>query len=126
MADMLPHVVKLGQTDIALASYNFTMEPKVAEAIRAARKTGMGIVAMKVMAGGYARIRRGDRLYGQDPNKLLRRLQQPGAMLAALKWALRNESVDTAIIGITDLDELDEDLRAMSEPFRREDAALLA
>jgi aryl-alcohol dehydrogenase-like predicted oxidoreductase len=47
-------------------------------------------------------------------------------MLAALKWSLKNESVDTAIVGITDLDELEEDARAMAEPFRKEDAALLA
>jgi aryl-alcohol dehydrogenase-like predicted oxidoreductase len=126
MPDMLAHLVKLGQTDVCLASYNFTMGPEVGEAIREARKAGMGIVAMKVMAGGYARIRRGDRLYGQDPDELTARLKRPGAMLAALKWALGNESVDTAIIGITDFDELDEDMRAMSEPFGKEDAALLA
>lgn len=126
MPQMLPHVIKLGQTDVALASYNFTMEPEVGEAIRAARKTGLGVVAMKVMGGGYARIRRGDRLYGQDPDKLTARLKEPGAMLAALKWVLRNEAVDTAIIGITDFDELDEDLRAMSEPFGEEDATVLA
>ncbi len=125
MATMLAHVAKLGQTDVALASYNFTMDPAVSEAIRAARKTGMGVVAMKVMAGGYARILKGDRLYGQKPNELLSRLKQPGAMLSALKWVLRNESVDTAIIGITDLDELDEDIRAMAEPFGKDDEKVL-
>jgi predicted aldo/keto reductase-like oxidoreductase len=47
-------------------------------------------------------------------------------MLAALKWVLKNPAVDTAIIGITDFDELDEDVKAMSEPFRPEDERILA
>ena len=46
-------------------------------------------------------------------------------MLAALKWSLQNKSVDTAIVGITDFDELEEDSRAMSEPYSPTDAALL-
>ncbi len=126
MPEMLDHVVKRGMTDVALASYNFTMEPNVGEAIRKARATGLGVVAMKVMAGGYARIQRGDRLYGQNPNELTARLKRDGAMLASLKWTLRNKSVDTAIIGMTDFDELDENLRAMSEPFGKSDEGALS
>jgi hypothetical protein len=126
MPDMLAHAVKLGCFDVALASYNFTMEPKVGEAIQTARKAGLGIVAMKVMAGGYARIRRGDRLYGQNPDHLTERLKQPGAMVAALKWTLRNRSVDTAIIGMTNFDELDENIVAMSAPLGKQEEKLLA
>jgi len=111
--------------DVILTSYNFYLDEDPADAIQAARKAGIGIVAMKVMAGGYARIKRGDRLYGQDPSALLARLQKPGAMLAGVKWSLRNPSVDTAIVGITDFDELEEDTRAMAEPYRPSDAALL-
>lgn len=126
MPGMLDFVVKRGLTDVALASYNFTMEPNVGQAIEKARKSGLGVVAMKVMAGGYARIQRGDRLYGQNPNELTARLKRGGAMLSSLKWTLRNKSVDTAIIGMTDFDELDENLRAMSEPFTGKDQGLLA
>ena len=126
MKDMLPHLVKRGQTDVVLMTYNFTLAPDVGEAIRAARQAGMGVIAMKVMAGGYNRIRRGDRLYGQAPDALLNKLQKEGAMAAALKWVLKNESVGTAIIGITDFDQLDENFKAMSEPFRDRDATLLA
>ncbi len=126
MQNMLPFLVKRGQTDVVLTSYNFTMSPEVGEAIRAARAAGMGIIAMKVMAGGLARIRRGDRLYGADPNALTATLRKEGSMLAALKWTLRNRSVDAAIIGMTSMEELDENLRAMSEPFRQDDAQRLA
>jgi len=126
MQALIPYLVAKGQHQVILTAYNFTMQPAVGEAIRAARQAGVGIVAMKVMAGGYNRIKRGDRLYGADPNALLSRLQKEGAMLAALKWALKNQSVDSAIVGITDLDQVDEDVRAMAEPFQEKDAKLLS
>ena len=126
MPEMLQHLVQRGKTDVALMSYNFTMKPDVTSAIQAARKAGMGVVAMKVLAGGYARIQRGDRLYGKNPEGLTSTLKQEGAMLSALKWALKNESVDTAIVCMTDTDQLDENYRAMSEPFSSKDNGILA
>lgn len=126
MPQMLEHVVKLGVFDVALLSYNFTLGEEVGNAIIKARQAGLGIVAMKTMAGGYARIQRGDRLYGQDPEALTKRLQQPGAMLSALKYVMRNKSVDTTIVGITNVEELEEDMRAMSEPYGAADEKVLA
>ncbi len=126
MPTMLEFLVKRGQTDVALVSYNFTMKPELTRAIETARKAGMGIVAMKVLAGGFSRIRRGDRLYGVNPDALTGTLKQDGAMLAAIKWALKNKSVDTAIVCMTDFDQLDENFRAMSEPFAPADEKLLA
>jgi predicted aldo/keto reductase-like oxidoreductase len=139
MDRMLAHLAKRGQTDVVLTTYNFAMRsvdaamnaspdaPKtdMAEAIRSARKAGLGIVVMKVMAGGASRVRRGDRLYGADPQALGRRLGQPGVPVAAIKWALKNESVDTAIVCMTDHDQLDENLRAMAEPYTERDENLL-
>lgn len=93
------------------------------DAIQADRQAGMGVVAMKVLAGGFARIQRGDRLYDAAPEALAKR---EGAMLAAIKWALKNRSVDTAIICKTNFDQLNENLRAMSEPFTDHDHELLA
>ncbi|MGD0498667.1 MAG: aldo/keto reductase [Bryobacteraceae bacterium] len=140
MDRMLPYLAKLGQTDVALTTYNFAMRSVAAAdnanaqaaktdmtgAIRAARQSGMGIVAMKTLAGGTVRVGRGDRLYGANPQALTGRLSQPGAMLAAIRWALKNESVDTAIVGITDHDQLTENLRAMAEPYTDRDEKLLA
>ncbi len=140
MDRMLPYLVKLGQTDVVLTTYNFAMRSVAAganadataarsdmtTAIREARKAGMGIVVMKVMAGGVARVQRGDRLYGADPRALAQRLSQPGVPVAAIKWALRNEAVDTAIVCMTDHDQLQENLRAMAGPYTRHDEALLA
>jgi hypothetical protein len=126
MPEMLQHLVQRGQTDIALISYNFTMKPELAGAIHAARQAGMGIVAMKVLAGGFSRIQRGDRLYGQNPETLTATLKQKGAMSAAIRWALKNESVDTAIVCITDFDQLQENFQAMLTPYSNMDKELLA
>jgi len=140
MDRMLPYLAKLGQTDVALSTYNFSMRSVAAEnntnktaprsdmtaAIHDARQSGMGIVVMKTMAGGTARVGRGDRLYGADAQALVKRLSQPGVPLAAIKWALRNESVDTAIVCMTDHDQLRENVRAMAEPYTARDEALLS
>jgi predicted aldo/keto reductase-like oxidoreductase len=140
MDKMFEHLLKLGQTDVVLTTYNFAMRsvdaamntnpdaPKtdMAEAIRAARKAGLGIVAMKVMAGGASRVQRGDRLYGANPQVLAKRLNQPGVPVAAIKWALKNESLDTAIVCMTNHDQFDENIRAMAEPYTEKDEQLLS
>jgi predicted aldo/keto reductase-like oxidoreductase len=126
MHKMLPYLVKLGRTDVVLTTYNFSMQPEVTSAIEAARQAGMGIVAMKALAGGFSRIQRGDRLYGVKPDALTATLRQDGALLAAIKWVLKNQSVDTAIVCMTDFDQLDENLRALAERYGPKDEKLLA
>jgi hypothetical protein len=139
MDKMLAHIAKLGQTDVVLTTYNFAMRsvdatantnpdaPKtdMTQAIRAARKAGLGIVVMKTMAGGTTRVQRGDRLYGANSQALSRQLSQTGVPVAAIKWALKNESVDTAIVCMTSHDQFDENLRAMAEPYTEKDEKLL-
>ncbi len=136
MDQMLDHLVKRGQTDVILTTYNFSMRNVAAAgqetrstdmtaAIHRARQAGMGIVVMKAMAGGVARVGRGDRLYGADPQALKRVLGKPGGALAAIKWVLRNSSVDTTIVCMTDHDQLDENLRAMAEPYTNADEQVL-
>jgi hypothetical protein len=140
MDRMLRYLAKQGQTDVALTTYNFAMRSVTADmntnttapktdmtaAIREARESGMGIVVMKTMAGGTSRVQRGDRLYGAVPEVLVKQLGQPGAPVAAIKWALRNKSVDTAIVCMTDHDQLQENLHAMSEPYTEKDETLLS
>ena len=48
-----------------------------------------------------------------------------GGPLAAIKWALKNQSLDTAIVCMTDHEQLDENLRAMAEPYTQKDEQLL-
>jgi predicted aldo/keto reductase-like oxidoreductase len=136
MDQMMAHLVKLGQTEVILTTYNFAMRSvamdnqpvRVADmtaAIQATRKAGIGIVAMKTLAGGLSRVARGDRLYGAAQNAVKKTFSTEGAPLAAIKWALKNPSLDTAIVCMTDHDQLDENLRAMAEPFSNKDDQLL-
>jgi hypothetical protein len=106
---LLPWMAKKGLFDVVLAAYNFTMDASMDTAIDAAANAGLGVVAMKVMAGGPRRLKPG------DPN--LKRLTQEGAMLAALKWVIKKPSISTTIPSITDMDQLDENLKAMSNPL---------
>lgn len=104
--------------DVALLSYNFTMGSTLDEVIRSAAGAGLGVIAMKVMAGG---------LKARDAQeKTLGILKRDGAMLAALKWTLKNPDVHTTIPSITDMDQLDENQRAMSEGFTSTDDKVLA
>jgi uncharacterized protein len=43
-----------------------------------------------------------------------------------LKWTIRNKNVATTIPSMTDMDQLDENLKAMSSPFSATDEKLLA
>jgi hypothetical protein len=114
---LLPWMVKKGVFDVVLAAYNFTMDTSMDQAVEAAAKSGMGVVAMKVMAGGSHRLKPG------DPN--LKRLTQEGAMLAALKWVIKKPGISTTIPSITDMDQLDENLTAMSNPLSASDEKIL-
>jgi predicted aldo/keto reductase-like oxidoreductase len=128
MKDMVPYLMKRGQTDVILTAYNFSMPPEMEmeNTLAAAREAGIGIMTMKTMAGGFARIQRGDRLYTDNPQALTSRLKQPGAMVSALKWALRNKSVDTAVVGTLDREQLEENIAAAPAPFTDADRRLLA
>ena len=103
-----------------LASYNFTMGNTIDDLLEQTRKAGIGVVGMKVFAGGFKPIP----AVANDP-KVIAQLHREGAMLAALKWVMRNKHVDTTIPSITDLDQLDEDMRAMSVPFNAADEKAL-
>ena len=53
-------------------------------------------------------------------------MQRDGAILSALKWVLNKPHIATTIPSMTDMDQLDENLRAMGEPFSPADGKTLA
>lgn len=112
--ELIPFLATHPKIDVILTQYNFTMEPFMNEVIDAAVKGGKGVVAMKVMAGGFRR------------GRVDERLKRDGAMLAALKWVVRNPHVHTTVPSMTDMDQLDENLKAMSQPFGASDQKILA
>lgn len=87
--------------DVVLTAYNF-LQPHLEDmhsALAYAAKAGVGIVAMKTQAGVYW-----DRERQQQIN-----------MKAALKWALQNENIHTAIPGFTAFDQIELDLSVMED-----------
>jgi predicted aldo/keto reductase-like oxidoreductase len=82
------------------------------------KEAGIGVVAMKVMAGGYRGVRIDEKnldIHGRS-----------GSRIAAIRWALRNDRVQTTSVRMMDMDQLEENLKAMSGDFSGEDARLLA
>jgi hypothetical protein len=120
-AEMIPAMLKLNHFDVLMMSYNYTMDPAIEPLLVAARKANVGLVAMKVMAGGV----KPTPFYKVDPDKLSK-MTREGAPLAALKWVLKNPNIDTMIPSIVDNDQLDENIAAMSAPFSAADGKLLA
>ncbi len=118
LTTMIPWLVKKGRTDVILTSYNFTMDAEMDKVLKDASDAGVGIVAMKVMAGGFRTNKPG------TPNH--EKLSRQGALAAALKWAVRNPYVHTSIPGITDLDQLDENYKAVASGWKPADEKLLA
>jgi hypothetical protein len=115
---LLPWMAQKGVFDVVLTGYNFTMDTSMDEAINAAAKAGMGVVAMKIMAGGARRLKPGDPIY--------QKLTQEGAMLAALKWVIKKPNIATTIPSMTDMDQLDENLKAMSNPLSAGEEKILS
>jgi len=116
--DMIPFLVRKGSVDVVLVTYNFTMDKSMEAVIDQASNAGMGVVAMKVMAGGFRA--------GNPRRAFYPQLTKDGALLAALKWVLKNPKVNTTIPSMTDMDQLEENLRAMAEPYSPVDEKLLA
>src|ERR1035438_3933271 len=97
---MIPWLIEKKRTDVILSSYNFMMDPITDGLIEKASQAGIGVVAMKVMAGGFRANKPGTTPYD--------RLKKDKALPTAVKWAVRRPCVSTCIPGTTDLDQLDE------------------
>jgi predicted aldo/keto reductase-like oxidoreductase len=121
-AEMIPAMLKLKHFDVFLMSYNYTMEATIDPLIAQAHKAGVGIVAMKALAGG---VKPTVRSYKIDAEKL-NRLTREGAPVAALKWVIRNPNVDTVIPSIVDNEQLEQNITAMGSRFTPADGKLLS
>ncbi len=114
VAAIAARVKELGTMDVVLSVYNFTMDQPTEDALELLHKENIGLVAMKVMAGG---------LRGRNPKPQMKR---PGALTAALRWVLRNPRISTTIPSMTDMEQLDQNFKVMTESFSGEDEKVLA
>ncbi|MCR4396405.1 MAG: aldo/keto reductase [Candidatus Saccharicenans sp.] len=87
--------------DVVLTGYNFRKNyiKDLDAAIAEATATGVGIIAMKTMAGAFWDKQR----------------TQPINTKAALKWALNNPNITTAIPGMTTFDQLKSNLEVVKD-----------
>ncbi len=102
-----------GVYEVVLTSINFKQDhfADVSKAIAEAASAGLGVIAMKTMAGGF---------HDKERTK-------PVNCTAALKWVLQDPNVTTAIPGITSFDQLAENAAVAFDLTLTEDekAALL-
>jgi predicted aldo/keto reductase-like oxidoreductase len=112
--EVINAMVDCKEYDVVLTAYNFLQPHRTAveQAIERAAKAGMGVVAMKTQAGVYWDRER----------------QQPINAKAALKWAMNNPNVHTAIPGFANFEEMETDLSIMEDlaltPEERKDLKL--
>jgi len=116
--ELIPALTANPHIDVILTAYNFSMGQTLDPVIAAAHAAGKGVVAMKVMAGGLRLAKPGNKLYDT--------FKKDGALLSALRWVLKSSDIDTTIPSMTDMDQLEENLKAMTGGFTRSDETLLA
>jgi predicted aldo/keto reductase-like oxidoreductase len=123
-AAIVDRVLAVGKFEVLLSTYNFTVGAGNDPAYKKLAAAGIGLVAMKVMAPA-SRAKGFQDLPGFRADRM-DRVTKPGGPLAALKWVLRDKRFATTIPSMTDIDQLEMNLRAMSEPFSAADEKLLA
>ncbi len=90
--EVIQAAIDTGVIDVVLTAINFKQDhyPQLKEKIALAAEKGIGIIAMKTMAGAF----------------LDKERTQPINCKAALKWVLKDPNVHTSIPGITSIDAL--------------------
>ncbi len=100
--EVLRAAAESGRYDVVLTSYNFR-QPHAAEmreAIALAASKGLGIIAMKAMAGVY-----------WDAQRSL-----PIDAAAALRWVLADPNVDTCLAGFSTLEQIQVAVQVLDSP----------
>jgi len=110
---IVDRVLQIGKFDVLLSTYNFTVAANNDATYKRLSDAGIGLVAMKVMAPARP---------GSNPAAA----KNTGGPLAALKWVLRDTTMSTTIPSMKDMDQLEENVRAMAESFTPEDQKLIA
>lgn len=101
-ATVIDAAASTGDWDVILTSYNFNQayRKELDAAVHKAAETGIGIVAMKTLAGG---------------GFLDREKTKPINTNAAIKWVLSNPDIHTTIPGMTQFDQLDKNVKLLAD-----------
>jgi predicted aldo/keto reductase-like oxidoreductase len=110
LEELLLTAVKSGHFDAIQPAFNFMKFPKIPEIMKEAQKRGVGVIAMKTLAGAKAMD-----LEAKD-----------GAFEpAALRWVLKHPEVSGLIITIKKVSDLDLFLTASGQEFSARDQNIL-
>ena len=94
--------------EVVQPQYSFASAKSYGAAIEKLSAAGVGVIAMKVMARG------------RGPSR-------PAAFApAALKWAINNPAIATTVPSMTDIEQLQQNFKAMGERFTDADAQILS
>ncbi|MBF0341569.1 MAG: aldo/keto reductase [Magnetococcales bacterium] len=110
MERLMMEAVQSGHFDYVMPAFNFMKFPKVPEVLKEAKSRGVGVVAMKVLAGA----KEGNMQF--DPGKFEQ---------AAFKWALAHAELGGLVITIQTAQDLDLYLPASGQPMTAADQRVL-
>lgn len=111
---LLPHAIASGLWEVVLLVYNHMEGFKIEPVIARARKKGIGIIAMKVFAGGM----QGDVKNLEDDKSKYSQ--------TAIRWVLSNPMVDACIVTMSTFAHVDEYVSASGVSFKRKDKKILS
>jgi len=109
MVEVIDAAIEAGVYDTVLTTFNFREPPGLGDAVRRAAAAGVGVIAMKIMAGGY----RDAAAPALNPFQ------------GALRWVLRQPGVSTTIPSLASFEQLKENLEAATTSYGVRDALAL-
>jgi len=112
--DTLERAIQSGRFDVIMVAYNVLNDELMDEHIMPlAKSNNVGVLVMKPLAGG---------VLGAAPKSLKLQAGESKVGIISVKDAIRfvlaNENVDCAVVGVTCVDELEEDVAAVDEAGR--------
>lgn len=110
MEKLMQTAVQSGHFDLIMPAFNFMQFPKVPQLLKEAKQRGVGVVAMKTLAGA--------RESGVE-------LQPGNFEQAAFKWVLQHPEVDGLVISIKSVSHLNDYLPASGQGFAANDQSVL-
>lgn len=110
LEELLMTAVKSGHFDMIMPSFNFMKFPKIPEVMKEAKKRGVGVIAMKTLAGA--------RDAGIEDNG-------DTFAPAAFKWVLKHPEVNGLVISIKSISNLNLYLSASGQKFTAADGKIL-
>ncbi|MGD0282902.1 MAG: aldo/keto reductase [Dissulfurispiraceae bacterium] len=110
MEELLMTAVRSGHYNVIQPSYNFMKFPKLPEVMKEAHKQGVGVIAMKTLAGA------------KDMN-----MEAKGEEFsrAAFKWVLKNPEVSGLIVTMKTVSDMELYLKASGAEFTAADQRIL-